>query len=455
MKQTLTSDKISSLDQSGSRRHLLLAEVTGVWRRYRNIVQSILMLVFLITPWTTWNGNQTVLINIIDREFSFFGILFRAHHAPMLFFLIAGGALSLAFVTSVWGRVWCGWACPQTVFTDGVFRRIEYWIEGDYLKRAALEQADLNFNKLFKKSVKWILFFAAAAIIAHSFLAYFVGAHRFISIIQNGPDAHPTLFKFAVFFTLLFLFDFAWFKEQFCTIMCPYGRIQGILLDKTSLVVEFNTDRKQDCISCQRCVNVCPIGIDIRNGLQMECIQCTACIDACDEIMDKVKKPRGLVQYATLDKSPIRITKPRSLLYMSGILVCILGLSYSTYSMKHSEVFILRGIETPYKVIKNSAGESKILNHFRLQLSNQSSETQTYKISLNQPDPSINTVQLAIQSDQLSIEPKQFKEVHLFIEGPMDKSFVSSKQLIRIVDFKDPKNFSKDLEVTIIGPQVE
>jgi len=445
-KKQISADQITSIDERGNRLYLQPAEVTGIYRTWRTRVQILLMFVFIITPWTTINGMQSILLNIPDREFFIFGTLFRAHNAPLIFFLIFGGAITLAFVTSIWGRVWCGWACPQTVFIDGVFRRIEFWIEGNYLARRKMQTEPLTTAVALKKTLKWFLFLIVSAAIAHSFLAYFVGAKSFIHIIENGPSEHLTLFIIAQFFTLLFLFDFGWFREQFCTIMCPYGRIQGLLLDKNSLAVAYDENRKEDCVKCNRCVSACPIGIDIRNGLQMECIACTACIDACDEIMEKVEKPKGLVKYTTLDHKPIQLTKPRSLLYMLIILACTIGLIYNLAVKKHSEVFLMRAKDEPYK-----ATETDITNHYKIHLTNQSFAIHKYKITTENSEK----IELISAETEVTLKPKEFKEWHIFAKMSKVEFKKNLKIKLKIYDSENEKEFSKKLEAEFLGPSPE
>lgn len=440
-------ERINSIDEHGKKINIHPAEVKGIFRKWRTIVQVVLMAVFLVTPWTTINDLQTVLINIPDREFYFFGTLFRSHNAPLLLFVGLGATLTLAFVTSIWGRVWCGWACPQTVFIDGVFRRIEYWIEGNYVKRTLLEKSELTIKDIFKKAIKWFLFFVVSVIISHSFLAYFVGAREFFKIIEDGPSASWTTFLIAQFFTFIFLLDFGWFREQFCTIMCPYGRIQGLLLDKNSLVVEYKEERN-DCVKCNRCVVACPVGIDIRHGLQMECIACTACIDACDEIMDKVKKPRGLIKYDTLDHKKINLLKPKALLYMLGILLCVGGLIYSVATKQHSQAFFMRAKDMPFQKVEDGS-TTIILNHFKIHLTNQDHVDHEYEIELQPAGFS-----LVSANNSMVLKPKEFKEWHLFIKREFSQFKPNEKIRVILKDHKDPKIYSQEFESVFSGPSL-
>ncbi len=462
----LDAGKLTSVDEHGDRLGIIPAEVRGFFRKHRTWTQLILLVIFLGLPWTTIQGRQTILLNIPDREFALFGMLFKSHDAPLIFFILGFLTLGLAFVTSIWGRVWCGWTCPQTVFIDAVFRRIEIWTEGSYLKRRQLQASPMNSEKFFKTGLKWILFIAVSSLIAHSFMAYFIGAKSLVQMIQTPPDQNLTYFILVSVFTALILFDFAWFREQFCVIMCPYGRIQSLLLDQKSLAVVYDTKRGEprkatevpkaqqgDCVSCNRCVQVCPTGIDIRNGLQMECIACTACIDACDEIMDKVKKPRGLIRYNTLDDSKISLLRPRSLIYLTALAILAFGLSYAIWTREPIHVAILRGQGLPYSYVKNESGEEVILNQFKIHIQNQGLTMARYKLEL--PLDLVNEgVQLTVGENPLTLRQDESHEWYFFVR--MSPSLLSKakgqiKTSIILQNLDSP--FKVQKELTLIGPK--
>ena len=293
-KLELPEDRLASLDKMGGRLFIYPAQVRGFFRKWRTVTQIILIAIFLLLPWIKIGGQQAVLLDLPGRKFALFGVTFWAHDAPMIFFVLAILTMSLALMTALWGRVWCGWACPQTVFIDGVFRRIEELIEGNHIERRKLDDAPMDAKKFFKRSLKWILFTAVTLVITHSFLAYFVGADRLVEMVQHKPAENWTNFLIILVTSGIILFDFAWFREQFCIIACPYGRFQSVLMGPRSKNVVYDYNRGEprkgkapkgeeaDCVNCYRCVQVCPTGVDIRRGTQMECIACTACIDACD-----------------------------------------------------------------------------------------------------------------------------------------------------------------------------
>ena len=315
----LHPDRLSTTDEQGRRIFLHPADVQGFFRTWRTRVQAVLLLFFLFLPWVEIQGRHALLLDLAQRRFEIFGLSLRAHNAPLLFLVFAAAAFGLFFTTAIYGRIWCGWACPQTVFIDGVFRRIEKWVEGSALERRKMDKEPFTLKKLSKRSLKWTLYLAATLVITHSFLAYFVGTDKIAEMIQKPPAENWGSFLFMLVSTAIILFDFAWFREQFCTLVCPYGRFQSVLMDKASMIVAYDTSRGEpratpqakiiaknhntqvgDCVNCYRCVQVCPTGIDIRRGVQMECIACTACIDACDDVMTKIKKPTGLIRYDSL-----------------------------------------------------------------------------------------------------------------------------------------------------------
>ncbi|MGZ3710075.1 MAG: cytochrome c oxidase accessory protein CcoG, partial [Bdellovibrionota bacterium] len=306
----------------------------------------------------------------------------------ILVFVFGGTAILLAAVTAIWGRVWCGWACPQTVFVDAVFRRIERAIEGDSVKRRMLASAPLGWGKFAKRFAKWTLFAVCSLVISHSFLAYFVGTRKLAEMIARPPFENIPSFLFMLGTTLLVLFDFGWFREQFCTLVCPYGRFQSVLMDDRSKAVAYDAKRGEprrgtttgasgDCVNCYRCVQVCPTGIDIRRGLQMECIGCTACIDACDEVMVRLKKPPGLIRYQSGSGVSVR-----SSIY--GVLLAVIGLGLvlTIRSRQPIEVSVVRAADVPYQEVTSANGVPEIINHFKIDLRNQSFHSEQVAFAL-------------------------------------------------------------------------
>ena len=306
-------DSVATIDEKGRRRYVHPKKPKGRLYNLRTAFSIFYLILFFTLPFIKVKGEPLFMIDVLGRKFILFGQIF----GPQDFFIFALGMLTfMVFIilfTVVFGRVFCGWACPQTIFMEMVFRKIEYWIEGDAVKQRQLREMPWNTEKIRKRAVKILVFYALSFLIANFFMAYLIGMDKVKLYIQEGIAAHFGTFAALLIFSAVFFFVYYWFREQVCIVVCPYGRLQGVLLDKNSIVVAYDYMRGEprkkgkrekeeglgDCIDCAACVRVCPTGIDIRNGTQMECVNCTACIDACDAIMDSVAKPRGLIRYAS------------------------------------------------------------------------------------------------------------------------------------------------------------
>lgn len=443
----LHPDRLSTTDARGKRLFLHPADVRGFFRRQRTRVHLVLMAIFLYLPWVKIQGRQALLFDIAQRKFEIFGLSLRAHNAPLLLFVFGAAAFGLFFVTTVFGRIWCGWACPQTVFIDTVFRRIERWVEGPALERRRLDQSPLTFEKLWKRTLKWILYLIPTLIITHSFLAYFVGTEKLQLMMQTSPFENWSVFLLMIFLSGLVLFDFAWFREQFCTIVCPYGRFQSVLMDKHSMVVAYDKTRGEpratpqakalskmhnstlgDCVNCYRCVQVCPTGIDIRRGLQMECIACTGCIDACDEVMTKIKKPKGLIRYQSKFFEPATKNKfsVRAFSYLSLCLLSMMALGFSVSTMKPVSVEIFRAKEEPYKTQTLDDGSVMVLNHFKVEVSNQSSVDYALTFKVINSAQNISEIQLITAHQPVVLPEGKVTQIDVFMRFP--KSVLSDGQ---------------------------
>lgn len=471
----LHPDRLSTTDARGKRLFIYPADVRGFFRTQRTRVQGVLIAFFLVLPWIQIQGRQALLLDIAQRRFEIFGLSLRAHNAPLLFLVFAAAAFALFFATAVFGRVWCGWACPQTVFIDGVFRRIERWIEGSALERRQLDKSALSVQKVLKRSAKWILYLIATLVLTHSFLAYFVGTDQLAQMIARPPAENWGSFLFMIISTAVILFDFAWFREQFCTIICPYGRFQSVLMDRNSLIIAYDPSRGEprvtpqakaiaknhnsklgDCVNCYRCVQVCPTGIDIRRGVQMECIACTACIDACDEVMTRIKKPVGLIRYDNLvakDKNKKQFSF-RGYLYLALCLASLLALSISLYLIKPVDVQVFRAKDTPYTVQVLGDGTTVVLNHFKLELSNQSGRGQELIFELAAPLVA-EGVQLITAIQPVTVADGKMIQSDVFIRF-QKKLLVNGQRKIKIlIKGKNQKTDSIpeiEKEVTLVGP---
>jgi len=341
-------DSIGTVDAEGKRAWVYPKKPSGKFYDYRKWVSYTLLFFLLVSPFLKINGNQFLMFNVLERRFNIFGFPFWPQDFHLFVISMIIGVVFIALFTVAFGRIFCGWMCPQTIFLEMVFRRIEYWIEGDRGAQIRLDKQPWNAVKIRKKVIKWILFFIISFIIANVFLAYLISSDKLIGYITDGPLAHTSTIISLLIFTAVFYFVFAWFREQVCIIACPYGRMQGVLLDNKSIVVAYdhkrgegengrkkyrkNEDRTDlgygDCIDCFQCVNVCPTGIDIRNGTQLECVNCTACIDECDTIMEKVNYPKGLIRYASEDniEKKAKFTVTPRLKGYAAILVILTGL---------------------------------------------------------------------------------------------------------------------------------
>ncbi|MEQ9468048.1 MAG: cytochrome c oxidase accessory protein CcoG [Ekhidna sp.] len=401
-------DHLSTVDKEGKRVWVYPKKPKGRFTNYRTLVSSFLLLFLFGAPFVKIDGQPFLLFDIFERKFVIFGQVFW----PQDFFLFVIGMLaSLVFIilfTVVFGRIFCGWICPQTIFMEGVFRKIEYWIEGDYMAQKKLDRQPWDKEKILKKGSKHFLFILISTFIMHTFMAYLVGVDKVWEIIQGGPSENTGGFIAMVVFTGLFYGVFSWMREQVCTTICPYGRLQGVLLDRQSVVVAYDHQRgenrakfrkdenreaqgKGDCIDCKQCVYVCPTGIDIRNGTQLECVNCTACIDACDSIMDRIGKPRGLVRYASeqniADKKPFQFTT-RMRAY-SGVLILLIGVLVTLLLVRSDfETTILR---TP-GILYQEREDGMITNLYQVNMVNKTNNAMDVRFELLEPEGQIEMV---------------------------------------------------------------
>lgn len=325
-------DSIGTIDEEGKRRWIFPKKPSGKFYNYRKYVSYLLLAILVANPFIKINGNQFMMFNVLERRFNIFGFPFWPQDFYLFVLVMITMVVFVALFTVAFGRIFCGWICPQTIFLEMVFRRIEYWIDGDRNQQIKLNKQEWNGEKIRKRVTKWLIFFVISFFIANIFLAYVIGSDRLIAMIEDGPIAHLGNFIALLIFTGVFYFVFVWFREQVCIIACPYGRLQGVLTDNKTINVTYDFVRgekevgrgkivktedrvlsgKGDCIDCKLCVAVCPMGIDIRNGTQLECTNCTACIDECDTIMESVGFQKGLIRYASVDevvkKEPFKFT---------------------------------------------------------------------------------------------------------------------------------------------------
>lgn len=393
---------LATMDRKGKRQWVFPKKPSGRFTKYRTYVAWVLLAILVLNPFVKLpNGNPVFMFNIPKGQFIIFGFPFFTSD----FFLLAIGMIAtIVFVllfTVVYGRIFCGWICPQTIFMEHIFRRIEYAIEGDRAKQMRLAQQPWDEEKIRKRLLKWTIFALISFLIANIFLAYIIGSDALFDLVKQGPGGeNMSTFIGLIVFTGLFYFIFAWFREQVCTLVCPYGRLQGVLIDKQTVIVAYDFRRgeaevgrakfkkgedrkaagKGDCIDCKQCVVVCPTGIDIRNGTQMECIGCTACIDACDEVMEKINLPKGLIRYASEDNiekgTKFRVTG-RMIAYTIAILAIMMSINVFLFNRNDVEVKFL---QMPGKNFKTEG--DNITNLYQYTLYNKTNDDLKVKFAL-------------------------------------------------------------------------
>lgn len=387
--QSPTREKPSTINRDGSRMFLQPADVKGFFTTYRRIFALLLIGIYVSFPWIPINGHPAVFLDVLHRRFHLFGLTFAAQDLWMAFFFITGLGFSLFFITALFGRIWCGWACPQTVFLEHVYRRIERWIEGDATKRKKLDQQIWDNEKILKRGIKNVIFAFLSALIAHLFLAYFISIPELYHWMTTSPRDHWGSFIFVFIATAIIYFNFAWFREQLCLVICPYGRLQSALIDDDSVIIGYDEARGEprgpakkegigDCVNCTRCVQVCPTGIDIRQGLQIECIGCANCIDACDAIMAKLNRPKGLIRYDSqngLAGKKRRILRPRLFIYAFLMLVGATAFTLSAMQLRSANMNIVRMSGAPYFIT-----DTAVRNQYMVRVINKTNEAKTYQI---------------------------------------------------------------------------
>lgn len=455
-------DRIPTMTDEGKRRWIYPKRPRGKFTTWRWIVAIVLLAFFFAAPWIKYRGEPFMLFDVIHRKFILFGVIFW----PQDFHLIVIGLITLiVFIilfTVIYGRLFCGWTCPQTIFMEFVFRQIEYLIEGDYHKQKKLARQPLNPLKILKKTSKHLLFIVTAFLIVLTLSVYLLGPDELTAILSRGPAAHPTAFVLLGIFTGVIYFIYGFFREQVCIIVCPYGRLQGALLDSRSMVVAYDyrrgeprgkynplenraTSGKGDCIDCSSCVVVCPTGIDIRNGTQLECINCTACIDACNAIMDKVRLPRGLIKHASekaIEEGKHIFFNPRAIAY-SVVLVALLVLLASMFVRREAaETTIIRMPGTLYQ----EYGPDHYSNIYKIQVVNKTRKKLPIEVKLLSPE----TGEIKFITGELLLLPESVSEGNFLVILPK-KQLHSSNIPLEFGIFSESKLISH-YRLNFVGP---
>jgi cytochrome c oxidase accessory protein FixG len=449
---------LSTLNQDGSRRHMRPRFSRGRYFGRRRAVAYGLMLVFFLIPYLKLNGKPLVLLDLPRREFTLFGVTFLSSETLLFMLLFLASVLAIFLATALYGRVWCGWACPQTVYMEFLFRPIEYWLEGG--PRGA-KRLDRKRGLHLRRVVKHLIFVGLALFLAHTFLAYFVPVEELAGWVRRSPIEHPTSFVIMLGTTALIFFDFGWFREQTCLVACPYGRLQAVLLDRRSLIVGYDARRGEprmrgivdrpptagDCIHCELCVLTCPTGIDIREGLQMECIHCTQCADACDRVMARIGKPPGLIRYGSRDEfegarkswlRPRAVLYPAALALTLGIFVWLLG------TRANAEVTVLRGIGEPY-----SLQGDRVVNQIRVKVANRGDAERRYRIAVGDAPGA----EIVAPLNPLPVPGGEMRTTSVFVILPRAAFREGAHPVVVALD--DGAGFSTEIPYVLAGPEEE
>ena len=446
-------------DDGKSRKWIYPKIIKGKIYQYRAAVSYFFLALLFAAPFIKLNGEQLILLNVLERKFVFFGIIFW----PQDFYLFVLALLTfIVFVvlfTVVFGRVFCGWACPQTIFLEMVFRKIENWVEGDHLKQKKLDEGPVNFEKVRKKTIKHSLFLAISFLIANIFLSYLIGSAVLWKIITEPITQHITGFIAICVFTLAFYLVFSRMRELVCTVACPYGRLQGVLLDNQSIIVAYDYQRGEprgkrvkevdhpegDCIDCKLCVQVCPTGIDIRNGTQMECVNCTACIDACDMVMEKINRPLRLIGFKSEDEianqKPFHLNK-RIYGYSAVLLILMSVLAYLLVSRSAIETTILRAGGTLYQLRDK---DQTVSNLYNSELVNKTNHPMKFEIVPDNKEAKLQFIQ-----KENTIKPGETVKITFFVILPQ-KSIQQYKTAIGFKLFAENK-VAGQFKTTFIAP---
>ena len=457
-------DSIATVDKQGKRVWVYPKKPKGRFTSARTYLSWVLLLFLFGVPFIKINGEPLLLFNVLERKFILFGLYFGPQDFYLLGLAMITFMVFIVLFTVVFGRLFCGWVCPQTIFMEMVFRKIEYWIEGDYTAQMRLNAAPWTREKVIKKAGKQIIFFLIAVLVANTFLSYIIGVDQVIKIATEPVAMHMGGFMAMLLFSGAFYFVFSYMREQVCIAICPYGRLQSVLLDKNSIVVAYDHVRGEprgrikkakeaevatvapqgDCISCNLCVKVCPTGIDIRNGTQLECVNCTACIDVCDEVMDKVERPRGLIRYdslAGIEEKRHRIFTPRVIAY-SAVLTVLLALNVVFLTGRTSiDTLILR---TP-GMLYQEVDATYISNLYNFQIINKTDEVMAVTFKLASGAGRIKMV-----GNAPTTKPNDMVEGALFIEMEREK-LEGRKNSVVVEVYADDKLIDR-ITTNFLGP---
>lgn len=452
MAELAPNDTLKTIGQGGRRVWLYPTWFRGKWMTLRTVVHWVLLAMLLVGPWIDVAGHPAIRIDIPARRIYLWGLQFFATDGSYLLFVFGILVFSVFLVTALFGRAWCGWACPQTVFLESLIRPIERLIEGNAHRRRKLDAAPWTASKIAKKLTKWTAFAVVGGAIGTTFTAYFLGRDGVLEA-QLDPFSHPAGTATFVFITGLLFFDFFWFREQTCLVVCPYGRLQSVLLDANSLLVAYdekrgeprgkkNTPGAGDCVDCRRCVEVCPTGTDIRKGTTMECIQCMACIDACDDVMSKLVRPEGLIRFSSenaISGQPQRIVRPRVLAYAGGLLGIVATASIVLSNRQPVELSMSRALGAPYVVLE----DGRVQNPLRLRISNKGDAARAFDVEVLEPADA----QITVPVSPFPVPPGEVRYLPVFVTRPA--TAVDGSEIVLRVS--DDAGFADDIDAVFMG----
>lgn len=455
-------DSIGTIDESGNRNFLYPRKTSGKYTQYRRITSYILLVILFATPFIYIDGQPFILFNVLERKFILFGQIFWPEDFHLAVFAMIIGVLFISVFTVAYGRLFCGWICPQTIFMEHVFRRIEYWIDGDRNKQMRLGRMKWNFEKTWKRILKNGIFFLISFGIANIFMMYLISQKEWWAIVSDNPANHISGLTTILIFSGVFFFIFGWFREQACIIVCPYGRLQSVLLDRHSVVIAYDYIRgeirssfkkkenraeegKGDCIDCNQCVEVCPTGIDIRNGTQLECINCTACMDACDNVMDKVNLPKGLIRYDSeenISTKKKKIFTPRVWGYTAVLGVLMIIFAFLLTSRNDIEAIVLR---MPGQLFQK-VDENTLSNVYNFKMINKTNNDMVLNLKLIEPKGKLTLV----GENKIKVSASELTEGALLIY--LKKENLSKRNTDILLGVYDGERLIEEVETSFNGP---
>jgi cytochrome c oxidase accessory protein FixG len=451
-------DTLGIVSTEGKRKWIYPKKPSGSYYRLRTVLSTCLLAFLFGMPLVTVHGHPFMLFNIIERKFILFGSVFGPHDFYLLVLAMITLIVFVILFTVVFGRLFCGWVCPQTVFLEMVFRRIDYWIEGNHRQQQRLSESPWTAEKILRKGLRFAIYFALAFLIGNTLLAWIIGVRDLHQIITDPPSRHLAGLTAMVAFSVLFYWIFIWFREQACILVCPYGRLQGVLLDRNSIVIAYDYVRGEprgkirkeeertagDCIDCHLCVDVCPTGIDIRNGTQLECVNCTACIDACDAVMDKVSKPRGLIRYDSADNIATRtgFRWTGRIIAYAGLLTVLTGaLVFLLLNRKDLDVTVLR---TPGMFFQEQP-DGRVSNVYDVKILNKTFAPATISLRLQDTRGEVRFI-----GDSLRAAPQEIAEAKLLII--LNRSALHGMTTPVVVGVYDGDRLLENLTTSFLGP---